>query len=168
MYLDKGAMIGSGVVMLVFGIVFLVFPAFTLSFLAVMMGIVFLFAGISMLVSWWRGLRGSFVGTASAMVGSLSIIFSLVCIFHPLATASTLTWLIALCVVIAGAAQLVALAVARDLPGRGLGIAAMIVMILFGLFALVWPPMVIQFLGISLIVGGVSAIILGLVSNPTR
>lgn len=168
MFLDKGTAIGSGLVMLVFGIIFLVFPAFTLSFFAIMMGVAFLFAGISMLVSWWRGLRGSIAGAASAIVGALSIIFSLVCFIHPFAVASTLTWLIALCVVLAGIAQTVTLVVAKELPGRGLGIAATVIMALFGVFALVWPPMVIQFLGISLLIGGISAIILGLVSNPAK
>lgn len=166
MYIDRGAAIGSGIVMLVFGIIFLVFPAFTLSFLAIMMGIAFLFGGISMLVSWWRGLRGSAVGTASAVFGVLSIIFALVCIVHPFAMASTITWLVALCVVIAGIAQLVALIMANGLPGRGIAIAATIIMTLFGVFALVWPPMVIQFLGISLIIEGTSAVIMGAVAKP--
>lgn len=165
MYLDRGAAIGSGLVMLVFGIIFLVFPAFTLSFLAVMMGIAFLFGGISMLVSWWRGLRDSPMGIASAVFGVLSIIFALVCLIHPLAMASTLTWLVALCVVIAGIAQLVTLIMANGLPGRGIGIAATVIMTLFGIFALIWPPMVIQFLGISLIIEGASAIIMGVIAK---
>lgn len=166
MYIDKGAAIGSGIVMLVFGIIFLVFPAFTLSFLAVMMGIAFLFGGISMLVSWWRGLRDSAVGIATAVFGALSVIFALVCLIHPLAMASTLTWLVALCVVIAGISQLVALILASELQGRGIAIAATVIMTLFGIFALIWPPMVIQFLGISLIIEGVSAVIMGAVARP--
>lgn len=168
MYLDKGAVIGSGIVMLVFGIVFLVFPAFTLSFLAIMMGIAFLFNGISMLVSWWRGIRGSVLGIASAVMGALCIIFALICFIHPFAVASTLTWLVALCVVIAGVAQLIALLAAKELPGRGLGIIATIIVALFGIFALIWPPMVIQFLGISLVIEGISALILGIVSDSAR
>lgn len=168
MFLDRGAAIGSGAVMLLFGIVFLAFPSFTLSFLAVMMGLAFLVGGISMLVTWWKGAKGTPAGTASAVFGALSIIFAIVCLVHPLAIASTLTWLVALCVVVAGVSQLVALAMATGLPGRGIGIVATVVMILFGIFALVWPPMVIQFLGISLIIEGLSAIVLGIVSSPSR
>lgn len=165
MFLDRGAVMGSGIVMLVFGIIFLVFPAFSMSFFAVMVGIAFLFGGISMLVSWWKGLRGSTAGVASAAFGVLGVAFALVCIVHPLAIASTLTWLVALCVVIAGISQLVALFLASGLPGRGIGIAATVIMTLFGVFALIWPPMVMQFIGISLIIEGASGIVMGLIAK---
>ena len=40
-------------------------------------------------------------------------------------------------------------------------------MALFGLFALIWPPMVVQFVGISLIIEGVTAFVLGLTSKQS-
>lgn len=165
MYLDKGALIGSGVVMLLFGIIFLVFPSFTMSFFAVMVGIAFLAGGISMIVSWWKGLRGTSVGVASLVFGILSVIFAIVCFVHPFALAATLTWLIALCVVIAGISQLIALFLASELPGRGIAIVTTILMILFGIFALTWPPMVVQFIGISLLIEGFSALIMGAIAS---
>lgn len=163
---NRGTLFGGGIVMVVLGIIFLAFPGFTMSFFTVLAGIGFLAGGISAIVAWW-GTREFGGGGGVLFFGILSIIFALVCLVHPLALATTLTWLVALCVLIAGIAQIASLIAMGDFPMRAAAIASTAIMALFGLFALIWPPMVVQFVGISLVIEGVTAFVLGLTSKQS-
>lgn len=168
MFVSKGATLGSGIVLALIGFVFLVFPGFTLSFFATLAGIGLVVAGISAIVSWRNGLRDTIMGTAALVFGILGIVLGLVCLVHPFAVAATFTWLVALCVLIAGILQLVTLTRAEGLPGRGIALAAAVLVIIFGVLAMAWPPMIVQLVGVSLAVDGVSFIILALLSDSAR
>lgn len=166
MYKNRGVSLGSGVVLAVIGAVLLLFPAASMSFFTILVGLCFLFAGFSALSAWSRTLRGTGFGTAVLAFSLLMIIIALVCIFHPLATASTLTWLVALLVVIGGVAQLATVIFAVGMPGRGIGAISTCIVILFGILALCWPPFIVQFIGVSCLIEGISLVVIALVARP--
>ena len=142
--------IGSGLILVVIGIIFLAFPAFTMVFFTTLVGLGILVIGISITMAWYKDMRGT------------GIIFSLVCLIHPLALATTMTWLVALAVVVCGIAQICGLVAMTGAPGRTVGIVGSAVVVLFGLLALLQPELVIQFMGISLLIEGITAIVMAL------
>lgn len=166
MYIDKGTALGSGAVMTLMGIVLLVFPAFALSFFAVLVGLCFLVAGVAALVTWGRTGRGSSAGAFALVAGILGVVFGLACLFHPLDFAVAVTWLAALFVVVTGIAQLVTLVAAGGFPGRPGALVATVAFTVLGFCALANPTMVVQLIGLSFIVEGVTAIVLGLTAGP--
>ena len=166
MYANRGISLGSGIVLAIIGAVFLVFPAFSMSFITTLVGLCLLFASISTIASWYRSFRGSGVGTALLVLGLLLLVLALVCLLHPLATASTITWLAALLVVISGVAQLVTLLFAPYMPGRGIGFASTALVILFGVLALIQPALIAQFIGISCLIEGISFIAIAIMARP--
>lgn len=168
MFVNRGAAFGSGIVLVLIGLAFLAFPALMLTFFATLAGIALIVAGISGIVSWRSGLRDTVMGTMTLAFSILGLVLGLVCLVHPLAIASTLTWLVALCIVVTGITQLLALTRAAGLPGRGIGIAAGALVVVFGVLAMAWPPMIVQFVGISLAVDGISFIALALLARADR
>lgn len=150
--------IGSGLILIVIGIVFLVFPVFTMAFFALLVGIGILVLGITIIMAWYQDMRGTGMGAGALFSGVVCLIFALVCLIHPLAMATTMTWLVALAVVICGIAQICGLIAMAGVPGRVAGIAGSAVVVLFGVLALLQPELIIQFMGISLLIEGITAI----------
>jgi uncharacterized membrane protein HdeD (DUF308 family) len=154
--------IGSGLILVVIGIIFLAFPAFTMVFFTTLVGLGILVIGISITMAWYKDMRGTGMGGGALFAGVICIIFSLVCLIHPLALATTMTWLVALAVVVCGIAQICGLVAMTGAPGRTVGIVGSAVVVLFGLLALLQPELVIQFMGISLLIEGITAIVMAL------
>ena len=106
--------------------------------------------------------RGTLFGGGIVMV-VLGIIF----LAFPGFTMSFFTVLAGIGFLAGGIAQIASLIAMGDFPMRAAAIASTAIMALFGLFALIWPPMVVQFVGISLIIEGVTAFVLGLTSKQS-
>ena len=160
MNLGKSLPLGTGALMLVIGIVLFAFPGFTMSLFTTIVGIGILVASISAIATWANGARDTLAGTATLALGIIGVLCAIACIFHPLSTASAITWLVCICVVVLGAAQLITMLLSRGMPGRGFGIVTTALVVVFGIGALLRPQLVVQFIGIALIVEGVSSIAL--------
>ena len=161
----KGASLVTGVVMLVIGLVFCLFPSSIMSFFTALVGLALLVMSISAIYTWAKGMKGSLLGTGVLVMGIIGLICGFTCLFQPLATASTITWLVALCVVVMGGAQLISLVFATGLPGRGVALAGAALVVIFGICAMVRPAMVVQFIGIALLVEGVSVVLLSFLGD---
>ena len=162
---SRGLSVGTGIVFAVIGIIFLVFPAFTMSFFATLVGFGMLVAGISSLVVWFNDLRGTGTGGGMLFIGVICVIIAAVCFLHPLALAETVTWLVALAVVVSGIAQICGLVAMGSVPGRAVGIIGSAVVVLFGVLALAWPQLIIQFIGISLLIEGIMIFVMSAFSQ---
>lgn len=166
MYLNRNISLGSGIVLALVGLLMLLFPGFSLSFLAVLVGIGILSVALSALSAWGSMLKGTGTGAVILTLGIVMLVIALVCLFHPLATASAITWLVALLVVIGGIAQLLTFTFAAGMPGRGVGIASTLATIVLGVLALIWPPFIMQFIGVACLVEGISLIVIALLDRP--
>lgn len=156
--------LGTGVILLLMGITFLVFPFFIMTFFASFVGLAFLAGGVSSLVAWFQN-RGAVKGGGMLFMGIVCVIFSIVCFIHPIAFAETMTWLVALLVAITGVAQIIGLISMGPVPGRGFGIAANIPVVVLGILGLVWPELIVQFVGCSLLIEGISIIVLSVFAS---
>lgn len=156
--------LGTGVILLLLGITFLAFPFVIMTFFASFVGLAFLVGGVSSLVTWYQS-RGTAKGGGMLFMGIVCVIFAIACFIHPLAFAETMTWLVALFVAIAGVVQIVSLIAAGPIPGRGFGIVANIPVTVLGILGLVWPELIVQFVGCSLLIEGISIIVLSVFAS---
>lgn len=160
MYLDSNIVFGVGIAILVIGIIFCIFPNFTMSFFTILVGLALLVLSISAIAVWYQTGRGTSAGNAMLVLGILGVICALACLIQPLSTAHTVTWLVALAIVIFGAAQLVSLLCASDIYGRNIAIVGAVIIVVLGICAMVRPQMVVQLVGVALIIEGISVMAL--------
>ena len=156
--------IGTGIIFLLFGIIFVVFPGFIMTFFATFVALAFLVGGVSSLVAYYQS-RGTAKGGGMLFMGIVCVVFALICFIHPLAFAQTLTWLVALFVAITGVAQIIGLIAMGPIPGRGFAIVANIPVVILGILGLMWPESIVLYVGISLIIEGVSIIVLSFLAT---
>lgn len=96
--------------------------------------------------------------------GILSIIFGLLCLLFPLAFAEAVIWFVAIAVIVFGIAQIISLITTRDINGRFVGILGSLIVVICGILALIWPPFVMQFIGASLLIEGITVIVMSLIA----
>ncbi|MGI6031908.1 MAG: HdeD family acid-resistance protein [Coriobacteriales bacterium] len=166
MFIEKKMGGTTCAILIILGVIFLFFPKFSLSFIGVLVGIGILVAAIGAFTTWSKGLRGTPASTATLIFAILLLIFALICLFHPLAFSTTISWLIAFIILVTGIAQTVTIISLGDFKGRALTLVVSILDALFGLCALIWPSMLIQFVGIAFILEGIDLLILTIKSQP--
>lgn len=151
----------TGIMLAIIGLVFILFPAATASFFTIMVGMGMLIAAINSFICW-NELRRVGGGGICLAFGICACALALVCLLRPLAFASTLIWITALCVVGMGVFHLFT---ALGMPSfntatRITGVVSAILMIVFGALAMLWPAMIVQFLGVSILVEGICQIVM--------
>ena len=162
MFLNRSFTLGFGILLALVGVVFVAAPAFVMSFFDALVGICLIAAGLGGLLLWFHDLRGRTLGCALSVVSVFGVLFGLFCLARPLALATTISLVIAQCVVIAGIVQLIVVLRAIAIPGRSLAIAGSVLVIVFGICAFVWPTMLVRFVGIAFLAEGLSSIALAL------
>lgn len=154
--------LGTGVILAILGLALFIFPVSSMWLFAVLVGCGILIMGLNAVFTWYKTMRGTGMGTGVLVTGVLSIIFAILCLFSPLAFAEVITWLIAIAVIVFGIAQICSLVATPDISGRLIGILGSVIVVLFGIFALIWPQLIMQFIGISLFIEGLTAVIMAL------
>ena len=154
--------LGTGIILVILGAVLLFFPALSMSVFAILVGIGILVVGINATITWYRTMRGTGMGSGVLFTGILSIIIGVLCLLNPLGFAGIITWFVVIAVIVFGIAQIVTLVATPNVGGRFVGILGNAIMILCGVLALIWPPFVMQFIGASLLIEGITVIIMSL------
>ncbi len=160
----RGMGLGSGIILAIIGIILFVFPTLSMSVFAMLVGFGILVVGINATYVWFRTMRGTGAGGGVLFAGVLSIIFGMLCLLYPLVFAEVLTWFVAIAVIVFGIAQIWSLIVTPHLDGRFIGICGSIVVVLCGILALIWPPFIMQFIGASLLIEGITVIVMSMVA----
>lgn len=158
----RGMGLGSGVILAIIGIILFAFPALSMSVFAMLVGFGILVVGVNAIYAWFSTMRGTGVGTGVLIAGVLSLIFGMLCLLYPLMFAEALTWFVAIAVIVFGIVQICSLIATPHLDGRFIGICGSLVVVLCGILALVWPPFIMQFIGASLLIEGITVIIMAL------
>ena len=131
---------------------------------AMLVGFGILVVGVNATYTWFSTLRGTGMGAGVLATGILSIIFGLLCLLFPLAFAEAVIWFVAIAVIVFGIAQIISLITTRDINGRFVGILGSLIVVICGILALIWPPFVMQFIGASLFIEGVTVIVMSLIA----
>lgn len=158
----RGMGLGTGVILAIIGIILFAYPALSMSVFAMLVGFGILVMGINAIYTWFSTLRGTGMGGGVMVTGILSVIFGLLCLIYPLVFAEAMVWIVAIAVIVAGIAQIISLVTTRDVNGRAIGICGSLVVVLCGVLALVWPPFIMQFIGASLLIEGITVIVMSL------
>ena len=161
-------LVGAGIVTAVIGLVLLFVPGLSMVVFSYFVAASFVIWGLTALVCWMRDLRGVPGGALVIAFSILGIVFGIVCFAHPLAFAGAVSWLVALLVIVVAIGQIAVLLnnPGDGVPGRWAGWASSILMIVLGVASLVYPPLVVQFIGASLLIEGVSLVISGAMARP--
>lgn len=158
----RGMGLGSGIILAIIGIILFAFPALSMSVFAMLVGFGILVVGVNAVFVWFRTMRGTGMGTGVLIAGVLSIIFGMLCLIYPLMFAEVLTWFVAVAVIVFGIVQICSFIATSGLDGRFIGICGSLVVVLCGILALVWPPFIMQFIGASLLIEGITVVIMAL------
>lgn len=127
-----------GIVGILFGILVLAAPLTTVLVAVIWLGVFWLIDGIVAIVDGVRrrGHHGAGWETAFGVIGALAGIFLII---HPLQAASTLVLIAAIWAIIGGIILAVSCVRGRGFPGWGWGVAAGVVMLIFGITVAVQP-----------------------------
>ena len=155
----RGMGLGSGIILAIIGIILFAFPTLSTMVFAMLVGF-----GILATYTWFSTLRGTGMGAGVLATGILSIIFGLLCLLFPLAFAEAVIWFVAIAVIVFGIAQIISLITTRDINGRFVGILGSLIVVICGILALIWPPFVMQFIGASLLIEGITVIVMSLIA----
>lgn len=159
----RGMGLGSGIILAIIGIILFAFPTLIHDVFAMLVG----FASSSWAqrdYTWFCTLRGTGMGSGVLATGILSIIFGLLCLLFPLAFAEAVIWFVAIAVIVFGIAQIISLITTRDINGRFVGVLGSLIVVICGILALIWPPFVMQFIGASLLIEGITVIVMSLIA----
>ncbi len=161
-------LIVAGVVTAIIGAVVLFVPGLTMVVFADFVAASFIIWGLTALTCWMRDLRGVPGGALVIAFSILGILFGIVCFLHPLAFAGAVSWLVALLVIVVGIGQIALLLnnPGDGVPGRWAGWASSVLMVVFGVASLVYPALVVQFIGASLLIEGISLVVSGAMARP--
>lgn len=159
----RGMGLGSGIILAIIGIILFAFPTLSTMVFAMLVGFGILVVGINATYTWFSTLRGTGMGAGVLATGILSIIFGLLCLLFPLAFAEAVIWFVAIAVIVFGIAQIISLITTRDINGRFVGILGSLIVVICGILALIWPPFVMQFIGASLLIEGITVIVMSLI-----
>ncbi len=161
-------MFAAGAALVLMGFAVLVFPGLTLVTLATMAGAMFLVSGAFGIVTFAR-FRKELVGAGWVLLNAAcNIVLGLVFLLHPLITATVIPWLAGAFVIAYGVFACVAAFKLRKLGSSwGLMLANGIVSLLCGVVFVVLPDVFALFLGMLLIMRGVTMAAYG-VASPAR
>lgn len=160
----RGMGLGSGIILAIIGIILFAFPTLSTMVFAMLVGFGILVVGVNATYTWFSTLRGTGMGAGVLATGILSIIFGLLCLLFPLAFAEAVIWFVAIAVIVFGIAQIISLITTRDINGRFVGILGSLIVVICGILALTWPPFVMQFIGASLLIEGITVIVMSLIA----
>ena len=161
-------LISAGIVTMIIGLALLFVTGLSMVVFAYFVAASFIIWGLTALTCWIRDLRGVPGGALVMAFAILAIVFGIVCFVHPLAFAGTISWLVAALVIVVAIGQVAVLLnnPGDGVPGRWIGWVSSILMIALGVASLVYPPLIVQFIGASLIIEGISLIVSGSMARP--
>ena len=158
-------LVARGVMGLVFGIVALAWPGETVAAFVILCGIWALVDGVGSLVEGF--------GTAGGprwlhlLMGLASLVVAFFAIFSPSMTASALTWLVGIWLIVRGVFELAAAALGSGLTGRGFLVASGLVDLVLGVLFTANPGRaavgIAWLLGLVAIAWGLVFLVIGLV-----
>lgn len=155
-----------GILVAIAGIIVLAWPGLTLVMLAQIAGVGLLVAAVFDGIKWWR-IRGVVDGAGWTLVsGICNLILGVMFLIHPLVAAGVITLLVGCFVVVYGAFAIAAGFGMRNLVGSGWGwmVANGIVSVLCGVLFLLNPEFFAIYLGVFLIMRGVTMSVLGVIA----
>ncbi len=157
----KWSLIGQGAILLILGIVSLAWPGLALLTVATMVGVGFLISGISSIAGFATlGAFSLFPGWA-LFGGVINVLLGILFLLHPLAASYTITWLIAVLVLVGGAGQLVSAWHLNKAGSSSWGFALLggILTVLLGILMLASPALIVYYLAFFAIFYGVTLIV---------
>ncbi len=166
--IDWGAFF-VGILVALAGIVVLAWPGLSLVMLAQIAGVGLLVAAIFDAVAWWR-MRKVVDGAGWTLVsGICDLILGVMFLIHPIVAAGVITILVGCFVIVYGGFAIAAGFGMRNLVGSGWGwmVANGVVSIICGLLFLLNPAFFAIYLGVFLIMRGVTMSVLG-VTAPNQ
>lgn len=86
------------------------------------------------------------------------------CLLFPLAFAEAVIWFVCHCRYRLWHRQIISLITTRDINGRFVGVLGSLIVVICGILALIWPPFVMQFIGASLLIEGITVIIMSAIA----
>jgi uncharacterized membrane protein HdeD (DUF308 family) len=159
-------LVARGIVGLVFGVIALAWPGETVVAFVILWGLWALVDGIGSLVEGFGTGPGS-PRWLHLLMGLASLIVAFFAIFSPSMTASALTWLVGIWLIVRGVFELVAAAVGSGLTGRGFLVASGVVDLVLGILFAANPGRaavgIAWLLGLVAIVWGLVFLVIGLV-----
>lgn len=166
-----GWLVGFGVVLIALGMLAIGASAFTTLLSIVFLGALLVVGGVAMVINAfksWRGHAGNF--SFWLIFGLLYLAIGIILIKHPVYAAVSLTLLLAIFYMVAGAIRIFSAAF-MHLPRSGWSIFSGIVAVVVGILILLqWPIsglfIIGLFIGIDLILNGWSYLMLGLAGRP--
>lgn len=166
--IDWGAFF-IGIIVAIAGVVVLLWPGLSLVMLAQIAGIGLLAAAVFDAVAWWR-MRKNVSGAGWTLVsGICDLILGVMFLVHPMVAAGVITILVGSFVIVYGGFAIACGFGMRDIVGSGWGwmVANGVVSIICGLLFLISPAFFAIYLGIFLIMRGVTMSVLG-VTAPNQ
>ncbi len=166
--IDWGAFF-VGILVAIAGLIVLAWPGLTMVMLAQIAGIGLLAAAVFDGVKWWR-MRNTVQGAGWTLVnGICNLILGIMFLVHPIVAAGVITILVGCFVIVYGGFAIAAGFGMRNLVGSGWGwmVANGIVAVLCGVLFLMSPEFFAIYLGIFLIMRGVTMSVLG-VTAPNQ
>ncbi len=163
-------LIGAGIITAILGLAVLFVPGLSMVVFSYFVAASFVIWGLTTLVCWMRDLRGVPGGAFVIVFSILDIILGIACFLHPLAFAGAISWFIAALTIVGGIAQIGILLnnPGKGMPGRWAGWVSSILMIILGISALAYPPLIVQFIGASLLIEGISLVVVGAMSRSAN
>lgn len=165
---DWGAII-IGILVALAGAIVLLWPGLSLVMLAQIAGVGLLVAAVFNVVAWWR-MRKTVSGAGWTLVnGICDLILGIMFLVHPVVAAGVITTMVGCFVIVYGGFAIAAGFGMRSLVGSGWGwmVANGIVSIICGIFFLLNPAFFAIYLGVFLMMRGVTMSVLG-VTAPNQ
>lgn len=165
--MGKSNGIVTGIIMVLIGLVFIIFPALTGSMFSVFIGAGLCVGAISGLIAWWN-MRKVMPSGGILLFALVDMVLGAICLAHPLATAISLGWVVALCIAGSGVLRII-FGVSTPYVTGASKVASVLsgaCSVLFGGLAIAMPELLIYFLGAGLITSGAGMIALGIMLKP--
>lgn len=157
----KWSLVGQGVILLLMGIICLLWPGVALVTVTTMVGIGFLISGIASIAGFATlGAFSLFPGW-TLFGGIVNVLLGILFLLHPLASAYTLLWLIAVLILAGGVAQLASCWKLRK-AGSSSWVFALIsgiATIVLGILVLAYPALIVYYLAVFALVYGIVLIV---------
>lgn len=165
--MNKSTPIITGIVITLIGVVFFAFPGVSGSMFSIFIGAGLMVSAISALISWWN-LRKVMPAGGVLIFGIVDFFLGAICLLHPLATAISLGWVVALCIAAAGVFRVITSISTPFITGIDMVLCILsgLCSILFGGLAMAFPEMIMYYLGAGLLVTGITTLILGIKAKP--
>lgn len=157
----KWSLVGQGVILLLMGIICLLWPGVALVTVTTMVGIGFLISGIASIAGFATlGAFSLFPGW-TLFGGIVNVLLGILFLLHPLASAYTLLWLIAVLILVGGVMQLTSCWKLRK-AGSSSWVFALIsgiATIVLGILVLAYPALIVYYLAVFALVYGIVLIV---------